>query len=91
MSAIVNIENIYTLLPYAREATGSSVQRSAALAAYKDTVEFSNIGRALARGVEQSSLRIARTRAIRAQIENGTYETPERINGTAQRLLDVIG
>jgi anti-sigma28 factor (negative regulator of flagellin synthesis) len=49
------------------------------------------MGRALAHAVEESSLRIARTRAIRAEIESGTYETPARIAATAARVLDVIG
>ena len=91
MSAIINIENVYASLPYAREATRTGTQRQAALGTDGDTAEFSSLSRALAQGVDQSSLRIARTRAIRAAIENGTYETPERINGTARRLLDVIG
>jgi len=56
-----------------------------------DSVELSRFGRALARAVDLSSFSVARTRAIRAQIESGTYETPERINGTVARLLDVIG
>ena len=38
-----------------------------------------------------SSFRIARARAIREEILNRTYETPERIEKTVERLLDVIG
>ena len=91
MSAIVNIENIYGLPPLVREVAHAPARRSGMFAPQRDTIEFSSIGRELARAVEQSSLRIARTRAIRAEIESGTFETPERINGTAQRLLDVIG
>jgi len=41
-------------------------------------------------GPELSSYRAARARAIREQIEDGTYETRERISGTVERLLDVI-
>ena len=32
----------------------------------------------------------AQYKAIRAEIENGTFVTPERIHGTVERLLDVI-
>lgn len=55
-----------------------------------DTVEISPSARALANTVERSSLRIARTHAIRAEIESGSFETPKRIAGTVARLLDVI-
>ena len=55
-----------------------------------DGIKVSSFGDALARAVETSSLRIARTRAIRAEIVAGTYETPERVHGTVERILDVI-
>ena len=57
----------------------------------EDSVEFSSLGRALACGVEESTFSLARIRAIRGQIADGTFETPERINGTVDRLLDVVG
>lgn len=38
----------------------------------------------------QSPFRLARLHAIRGEIENGTFETPERLRATADRLLDVI-
>ena len=46
---------------------------------------------ALADPILDSSFCLARTRAIRAEILNNTYETPERIDTTVERLLDVIG
>lgn len=55
-----------------------------------ERIEVSSFGGALARAVETSSLRIARARAIRAEIVAGIYETPERIHGTVERILDVI-
>ena len=45
---------------------------------------------ALRRLVEPSTMRQARVRAVQAEIETGAYETPERISGTVDRLLDVI-
>ena len=33
---------------------------------------------------------VKRINAIRQQIDNGTYETPERLDGTADKLLDAI-
>ena len=56
-----------------------------------DTVELSTIADSLAKGIETSSLSLARTRAIREQIARGAFETPERIEGTVERLLDTIG
>ena len=44
-----------------------------------------------ARAVVLSSLIIATTAAIRAEIEAGNYETPQRIESTVERILDVIG
>jgi hypothetical protein len=34
---------------------------------------------------------MAWVRAVRAEIESGTYETAERIERTVERLLDVVG
>ena len=45
----------------------------------------------LQRVLAQTSFRMARTRAIRAEIDAGNYETPERIRGTVDRLLDLLG
>ncbi len=56
-----------------------------------DTVEFSAAARRLAATMENSSFRLARFRAIRDQIENGTYETPVKLDGAVRRLLDVLG
>lgn len=56
----------------------------------EDTVEFSAGARVLARGVEQSSFRAARSQAIRAEIASGAFETEARLDGTIARLLDVL-
>ncbi|MBI4718492.1 MAG: hypothetical protein HY763_11845 [Planctomycetes bacterium] len=55
-----------------------------------DQAEFSSVARLLGRVSTESSFRTARTNAIRAEIAAGTFETPERIRGTVERLLDVI-
>ena len=55
-----------------------------------DTVEFSSRGEALARTTALSGVSLDRIEAIRAEILAGTYETPERIEGVVQHLLDVI-
>ncbi len=45
----------------------------------------------MARAAEQSSMSLARARALRTEIAEGTFETQERLAGTVDRLLDVIG
>lgn len=94
MSAIISITGLYSSSPsspltQSPEPLSASTRLSAGAA--EDTVEISSLGRTLAEATETSSLRLARTRAIRAAIKNGTYETPARINGTVDRLLDVLG
>ncbi|MHC4696165.1 MAG: hypothetical protein ACYTFA_05425 [Planctomycetota bacterium] len=91
MSTIINIDTVYRSSPYTGDVARPADRRPAYHVLLRDTVEFSRMGCTLARAVEESSLRIAQTRAIRAEIENGTYETPERIDRTAERVLDVIG
>ena len=96
MSEISNIgSTIYPALPYTRGVVGPAfptpdTRTDVDNAPRPDRVELSRFNSALERAVDKSSLSIARTRAIRAEIANGTYETPARINGTAERLLDVI-
>lgn len=86
MSLSINIGPAYPSVPFSRVIARSP----AALTTDGDRVEFSSVGRTLSRVAEESSFRIARVRAIRGEIENGTYETPERINGTVERLIDVL-
>lgn len=47
-------------------------------------------GSAIAEPAPVSTLRAAYLQSIRSQIATGEYETPERIQGTVDRLLDVI-
>jgi len=55
-----------------------------------DVVEISSLNRNDALVTEQSSLRAAKVAAIKKEVIAGTYETPWRIRGTVERLLDVI-
>lgn len=89
MSLSINIASAYPSVPFSRVIARSPTP-PAALTTDGDRVEFSSVGRTLSRVAEESSFRIARVRAIRDEIENGTYETPERINGTVERLVDVL-
>lgn len=90
MSDVSNIGNVNALPSFFNEAPRLFSPTTRPSSSAIDTIEISPMGRALAGAAEKSSLRIARTRAIRAEIENGTYETLERIKGTASRLLDLL-
>ena len=57
----------------------------------EDTVELSAAGLALSQTDVHTCLRFARICSIRAEIKAGTFVTPERIDGTVARLLEVIG
>jgi len=74
----LNTEKAITVKP----PTGPPVQ---------DTVELSPTGIAFSRADVQSRLRIVRIDEIRAEIKAGTFLTPERVDGTVERLLEILG
>ena len=90
MSAIVDISNTFPVPPgSSARAVPPRVAPSTVLR-QEDSVEISNIGRSLAYAHDPSSLNLARLRAIRLEIEKGTFETPERLQGTVDRLLQIL-
>ncbi len=92
MSTIIDTDGLSPLPPALRGVPTQNIPTAPTTRAEEsDRVELSRFGRQLADAMRISSLRRARTQAIRAQIENHTYETPERLIGTVDRLLDVIG
>lgn len=99
MSAIVNVGSIYPALPPMSMKVAPSPAVSASgissSAAAGDSVEISSFGQALSQAAASqsdvlSSLSLARIQAIRSEIENGTFETQTRIDGTVSRLLDFL-
>lgn len=40
--------------------------------------------------LSRTSFRLARVRAVRSEIEAGTYETKERVQGAVGRLIDIL-
>ena len=55
-----------------------------------DTVEFSPTALSMMHETVPSSFRRARVEAVRQQIAAGTFETPERIRGTVERLVNLL-
>lgn len=90
MSDNFSIDSFSPLFSNSRSATECPMRRPSPTSDAQGGVAVTRFSGALRRIVEQSSKRQARLRAIQADIEYGIYETPERISGTVDRLLDVI-
>jgi negative regulator of flagellin synthesis FlgM len=94
MSEIINLGSVnFPIAPAYPAANRLALRETgqAETSSVTDSVEISRLGRTMSRIMNDSSLRLARINALRAQIADGTFETPERINGTVDRLLDVVG
>jgi hypothetical protein len=90
MSEILSVGGISPPLSNHRSVPGYPGSRPGPDPDAQGGVAVPRFSDALRRVVDQSSLRQARLRAIQADIQQHTYETPERITGTVDRLLDVI-
>jgi len=92
MSSIISIGNLPSVSPLGNPSTATPPGILASVPHHvdSDSVELSTLGEALSQATGLSSLSVARVRAMRAEIANGTFESAERINGTAARLLDLI-
>lgn len=56
----------------------------------QDRVEISQVGRLLSRVHEISAVRVGKVAAIRAAIEAGQYETPQKLEVALDRLLEEL-
>jgi anti-sigma28 factor (negative regulator of flagellin synthesis) len=56
-----------------------------------DRVDISPAAEAAVRATEGSEIRQDLVNQIRAQIADGTYETPEKLGAAVDRLIDEIG
>lgn len=91
MSSIIDISNAYPI-PTTPKTNSVAARTSEAISPQQeDSIEISNIGRSLANANDISSLNQARLQAVRMEIEKGTFETPERIHGTVDRLIQFLG
>lgn len=55
-----------------------------------DSVEISEAGQILATLANPAEIRAERVAAIREAIQNGTYESPDKIDATVDRLLQIL-
>jgi anti-sigma28 factor (negative regulator of flagellin synthesis) len=56
-----------------------------------DTLEISSAGAAASRLADIPDIRYERVAALKAQIQAGTYETVDKLDGALEALLDEIG
>jgi flagellar biosynthesis anti-sigma factor FlgM len=76
--------------PHAASQTTDSNAASAA-ANTSDELQLSSAGQAASMLNDVPDVRQDRVAALRSAIQSGTYETPERLSGAVDRLLDEIG
>ena len=57
----------------------------------RDELQISDAARLVEQAQQAPDIRQDRVNAIRAQIANGTYETPDKLDMALSRLLDEIG
>jgi negative regulator of flagellin synthesis FlgM len=57
----------------------------------RDELQISDAARLVEQAQQAPDIRQDRVSAIRAQIANGSYETPDKLDMAVSRLLDEIG
>ena len=91
MSKISGIQSFERITPErARSSVNRTSERCTTCVPYGDTFEDSRSDSIENSTARPSILRVAKLAVVRAEIALGTYETPERIAGTVDRLLDVM-
>lgn len=55
-----------------------------------DSVEISDVAMALSEMGPDTTIRVDKVNEIRQAIANGSYETPDKIDYTVSRLLDIF-
>lgn len=69
----------------------SSTSSSSYSASTSDDLQLSDAGQLASQLNDIPPIRQDRVNALRAAIQSGTYETPERLSGALNGLLDEIG
>lgn len=85
MSEIISLTNSYYADPAALPSRGDSAPRPTPNRTFGERVSMAD-----ADANVQSSFRRAWLAAIRRQIRDGAFDTPERLEGTIDRLLPLV-
>ena len=91
MSEITNISSLTDWRAVSAPTAPSQYSPLPAESSVADTFEMTPFSKALLEASGGSSLRFARLSAIRGEIQAGTFETGERLEGTVSRLIDLLG
>ena len=89
MNEVNGVNAARSTLPVSRRETVTD--RPASAPGYQtpqDQVEISEAGSMMAKLRELPHIRVELVARIRAEIKAGTYETPERLQGAIERLLE---
>ena len=73
------------------QTSNTTKTADANVAAPVDQLDFSAEAQMISQTASSSTIRMDRVNDIRAQIANGTYVTPEKMEAAMGRLLDEIG
>ena len=91
MNDISIVKNVSAVIPLpGQNGTASTQSVPAADRLAQDEVEISDLGAMLSRIRDSSGIRVDKIARLRAEIAAGTFETPERINGTVDRLMEEL-
>ncbi len=77
--------------PHAHAASPTPPVSDASSSPISDEVQISDAARMIEQAQQLPDVRQDRVAAIRAQIAQGTYETPDKLDVAVSRLLDEIG
>lgn len=90
---VSGINSVSRALPISQPRPIAQTEQTASpnVLAPQDEVEISSAGKMLDNLSRTSSLRDERLAQIKAAIEDGTYETPEKLEGALNRLLELHG
>ncbi|MHC4066031.1 MAG: flagellar biosynthesis anti-sigma factor FlgM [Planctomycetota bacterium] len=90
MNQVNNVDSVYPQPPVQqRNAVVAEAPVRSLRSMPQDEVEISDAAVVLAQ-VDTARGRADRIARLRAEIANGTFETPERLDGTVERLLQEL-
>ena len=90
MPDIPPLSNSRPITPAYTKARSAAVDSANPQARPNDQVQLSQTAQMLAKLDEMPDVRLDLVNAVREQIDNGTYETPEKIDATVTTLLDEV-
>ena len=79
------VQSTTTVTPKVATETAAAARPSAA-----DRLELSGVSH-LFQALKTNDVRLDKIATIKSQIEAGTYETDDKVDGAADRLLDELG